>query len=62
MELIEDKALLKLNINILAIGYLDKGASFFIEVTGNNEKTIEDSREAEMVSNSKEKTKKKGFT
>lgn len=61
MELINDEILLKLNIYILAIKYLEKRALHFTKITGDNEKTNRDNR-VETVSNSEEKIKKKGFT
>ena len=62
MELIHDKALLRLNMHILSIGYQEKGAFRFTKVTGNNEETNEDGKKAKTVSDSKEELKKKGFT
>lgn len=61
MELFEDKVKLKLNIYILAIGYLEEGAVCFSKVNGNNEEMIEDCGEVEMVSNLKEEIKKKAL-
>ena len=60
-KLIEDKALLRLNIYILATGYLEERAPHFTEVTGNDEETNEDGGEVETVSNSEKKTKKKAL-
>lgn len=60
-KLIKDKALLRLNMHILAIRYLKKKVFRFTEVTGDNEKIIEDSGKAETIFNSKEEIKKKGF-
>lgn len=62
MELINDEILLRLNIYILAIKYLEKRALHFTKITGDNEKTNRNNREVETVSNSEEKIKKKGFT
>ena len=45
-------------MHISAIRYLEKWAPRFTEVIGDKE-MIEDSREAEMVSNSKEENKKR---
>ena len=59
-ELIEDEALLRLDMHISTTGYLEQGAPRFTEVTG-DEEMIEDSREAEMVSDSEEENKKKGL-
>ena len=60
-KLIEHKALLRLDMQISATGYQEKRAFCFTEVIGDDEKMIENSREAETVSNSEEKNKKKGF-
>ena len=60
-ELIDDKALLKLDMHISATGYLKEGAPRFTEVTG-DEEIIENGGEAETVSDSEEENKKKGFT
>ena len=57
-ELIEDEALLRLDMHISATGYLEKGAPRFTEVTG-DEEMIEDGGEAETVSDSEEENKKK---
>ena len=57
-ELIEDEALLRLDMHISTTGYLEEGAPRFTEVTG-DEKMIEDGGEAETVSDSEEKNKKK---
>ena len=59
-ELIEDEALLRLDMHISATGYLEEGAPRFTEVTG-DEEMIEDGGEAETVSNSEEENKKKGL-
>ena len=59
-ELIEDEALLRLDMHISAIGYLEEGAPRFTKVTGDKE-MIEDGGEAETVFNSKEENKKKGL-
>lgn len=61
MELIKDKVLLKLNMHILATGYLKKGAFYFTELTGDNEKTNENGEAAEMVFDLEKETKKKDF-
>ena len=57
-ELIEDEALLRLDMHISANGYLEEGAPRFNEVTGDKE-MIEDGGEAETVSDSEEENKKK---
>ena len=57
-ELIEDEALLRLDMHISANGYLEEGAPCFTEVTG-DEEMIEDDGEAETVSDSEEENKKK---
>ena len=57
-ELFKNKALLRLNIHILATGYFEKRTSCFTKVIGDNEETNEDGEEAEMVSNSEKKTQK----
>ena len=59
-ELIEDEALLRLDMHISATGYLEKEAPRFTEVTG-DEEMIEDGGEAETVSDSEEENKKKGL-
>ena len=59
-ELIEDEVLLRPDIHISATGYLEEGAFRFTKVTG-DEEMIEDGREAETVSDLKEKNKKKGL-
>ena len=59
-ELIEDETLLRLDMHISATGYLEKGAPCFTEVTG-EEEMVEDGREVETVSDSKEENKKKGL-
>ena len=61
-ELIKNKALLRLNMHILATRYLEKGVFHFTKVIKNDKEMIEDGKEAEMVSNSEEETKKKSFT
>lgn len=60
MELIEEKALLRLDMYISVIGYLKERALCFTKVT-EDEKIIEDSRKAETVSDLEEKNKKKGL-
>ena len=60
MELIEDKALLRLDMHISAIGYVEEGAPRFTKVT-RDEEMIEDGGEAETVSDSEEESKKKGL-
>lgn len=40
MEFINDETLLRLNINILTIGYLEKEAFCLIEVIKNNKKIM----------------------
>lgn len=59
MKLIDDKALLKLNIHILTMRYMEKEAFCFTKITENNEKINEDGKKAETVSNSEMKTKNK---
>lgn len=60
-KLIEDKALLRLNMHISAIGYLEKSTFCFTKITGDDEEMIKDGRKTETISNS-EKMSKKGFT
>ena len=57
-ELIEDEALLRLDMHISATEYLEEGAPRFTKVTG-DEEMIEDGGEAETVSDSEEENKKK---
>ena len=59
-ELIEDEALLRLDMHISATGYLEEGALCFTEVTG-DEKMIENGGEAETISDSEEENPKKGL-
>ena len=58
IELIDNKALLKLNKHILVIRYLEKGAFCFTQVTKDDEKTNEDCGKAETVFNSEKKIEK----
>lgn len=58
MELIDDKAFLRLNIYILAIKYLKERVFFFTKITGDNKKINKDGGEAKTVSNLEEKLKK----
>ena len=58
-EFIKDEALLRLDINIFAIWYLEEGALCFTKITKDNEEMIEDGGEAETVSDSEEENKKK---
>ena len=59
MELIEDEALLKLNMHISDTGCLEEGAFCFIEVIGDNEETNKDSKKVKTVSDSKKGQKKR---
>ena len=52
MELIDEKALLGVNIHIFAIGFMEKQVFCFTEVTEVNEKTNEDNKKVEPVFNS----------
>lgn len=61
MELLNNKDFLKLNKYISATEYLKKEAFCFTKITKNNEKTNENSREAETVFNSEDKIKKKAL-
>ena len=59
-ELIEDNALLRLDMHISTTGYLKEGAPCFTKATG-DEEIIEDGAEMKTVSDSEEENKKKGF-
>lgn len=59
IKLITDKALLGLNIHILAIKYLKTRAFYFTKITRDNAKTNQDGKKAEIVSDSKKEIKKK---
>ena len=59
-ELIEDEALLRLDMHISATRYLEEGAPRFTEITRDKE-MIEDGGEEETVSDLEEKNKKKGL-
>lgn len=61
MQFINDEALLRLNMHILATEYLEKGSSCFTKVTRNNEEINKYDKKAEIFSNSENKTKNKGF-
>lgn len=61
-KLIVDKFLLRLNIHILAKEFLEKRSFWFIKVNRNNKKTNKYNKKIEIVSDSKEKTKKKDLT
>ena len=56
MELIDDKALLRLNILLLATGYLEKGVFYFTKVAENNKETNKYDKKAETLFNSKGKS------
>lgn len=59
MKFINDKALLKLNIHILAMGYIKKRAPYFIKITRENGKTNDNGKKTETILNLDKKTKKK---
>lgn len=59
IELTEDEALLRLNMPILATGYLEKGVFCFTKVTEDNKKTNKNNKKAETISNSEEEIKKR---
>lgn len=59
-KLIADRDLSRLNIYILALGYLEERKPRFIEVTEENNKEVnQDAKEKPMISNSKEEILKK---
>lgn len=62
MKLIDDKALLGLNMHILATKYLEKEAFCFTKVIENNKEIKKDGNKAETVSDSEKETKKIDFT
>lgn len=59
IKLIKNKALLRLNMYILATKYLEKGAICFTKVIKDDEKIIEDSKKIETIFNLEKKTKKR---
>lgn len=59
MKFINDKTLLKLNIHILAIGYMEKRAPYFIKVTRENGKTNDNGKKTGTILNLDKKIKKK---
>lgn len=61
LELIEDKVLLRLNMQISVTRYLQKGVSRFTKIIKDNKKMIKEGKKAETVSNSEKKNKKKAL-